>query len=137
MGEKKFKADNGNAGVFWGVLIFILLGYIIYGFINSDRVWSMILYLAFAIVFTLSITIKEYAITELNFLEIRFLVKFFTKNKRIAIGDIIGLKKLKNNQLRIDLVRGFEILKVKGTDIDALIYELRERNPRIKMADDN
>lgn len=55
------------------------------------------------------------------------------KKKRIPIGDIVGLKKLKNNQLQLDLVRGFEILRVNKSDIDLLIAELKERNPRIKV----
>ena len=90
-----------------------------------------VLYFAFIIIFILSTTIKEYAITELNFFEIRFVLKLFSKNKRIPIGDILGLKKQKKNQLRIDLVRGFEVLRVKESDIDAMITELKERNPRI------
>jgi hypothetical protein len=90
----------------------------------------------FAVIFSLSTSIKEYVITELNFLEIRFIVKFFSKNKRIAIGDIMGMRKLKRNQLQIDLVRGFEILRVKESDIDALIAELKDRNPRIKMPEE-
>ena len=131
--EKKYKANNGPANIFWGIFIIILLGFIINGLINSDRVWFHILYLVFAIIFSLSTSIKEYVITEVNFLEVRFMIKLFSKNKRIAIGDIIGMKKLKRNQLQIDLVRGFEILRVKESDIDALISELKERNPRIKM----
>ncbi|MGE4514748.1 MAG: hypothetical protein AB7E26_13190 [Chryseobacterium sp.] len=81
----------------------------------------------------MSTTIKEYVITELNFLEIHFLFKLFSKNKRIPVGDILGIKKQKKNQLRLDLVRGFEVLRVKQSDIDALIAELTERNPRIKV----
>ncbi len=137
MDEKKYKADNGPANIYWGVFIFVLLGFVIYGYINAERVWTNILYIISAIIFSLSTTIKEYVITELNFLEVRFFIKLFTKNKRIAIGDIVGLKKHKKNQLRIDLVRGFEILRVKESDIDAIIIELRNRNPRIKMPEEN
>ena len=90
----------------------------------------------FVVILSISTTIKEYVITELNFLEVRFVLKLFSKNKRIAIGDIIGMRKIKRNQLRIDLVRGFEILRVKESDIDALIAELKERNPRIKMPEE-
>ncbi len=92
------------------------------------------IYFAFAIIFILSTTIKEYAVTELNFLEIRFILRLFSKNRRIAIGDIIGLQKIKKNQLRIDKVRGFEVLRVKESEMDALIAELKERNPRIRIA---
>lgn len=81
----------------------------------------------------MSTTIKEYVITELNFLEIHFLFKLFSKNKRIPVGDILGIKKQKKNQLRLDLVRGFEVLRVKQSDINALIAELTERNPRINV----
>ena len=134
--EKKYKANNGPANIFWGIFIIILFGFIIDGLINSYRIWSNILYIVFAVIFSLSTSIKEYVITELNFLEIRFILKFFAKNKRIAIGDIIGMKKLKKNQLRIDLVRGFEVLRVKESDIEALISELKDRNPRIKMPEE-
>lgn len=136
MDEKKYKANNGLSNIFWGIFIIILLVFIIDGIINSHRVWTNILYIVFALIFSISTTIKEYVITELNFLEVRFILKFFAKNKRIAIGDIIGMKKLKKNQLRIDLVRGFEILRVKESDIDALIAELKDRNPRIKMPEE-
>ena len=136
MDEKKYKANNGLSNIFWGIFIIILLVFIIDGIINSERVWTNILYIVFAVIFSISTTIKEYVITELNFLEVRFILKFFAKNKRIAIGDIIGMKKLKKNQLRIDLVRGFEILRVKESDIDALIAELKDRNPRIKMPEE-
>ena len=135
MDEKKYKANNGLSNIFWGIFIIILLVFIIDGIINSERIWTL-LYIVFAVIFSISTTIKEYVITELNFLEVRFILKFFAKNKRIAIGDIIGMKKLKKNQLRIDLVRGFEILRVKESDIDALIAELKERNPRIKMPEE-
>jgi hypothetical protein len=134
--EKKYKANNGLSNIFWGIFIIILLVFIIDGIINSERIWTNILYIVFAVIFSISTTIKEYVITELNFLEVRFILKFFAKNKRIAIGDIIGMKKLKKNQLRIDLVRGFEILRVKESDIDALIAELKDRNPRIKMPEE-
>lgn len=136
MDEKKYKANNGLSNIFWGIFIIILLVFIIDGIINSERVWTNILYIVFAVIFSISTTIKEYVITELNFLEVRFVLKLFSKNKRIAIGDIIGMKKLKKNQLRIDLVRGFEILRVKESDIDALIAELKDRNPRIKMPEE-
>lgn len=136
MDEKKYKANNGLSNIFWGIFIIILLVFIIDGIINSERIWTNILYIVFAVIFSISTTIKDYVITELNFLEVRFILKFFAKNKRIAIGDIIGMKKLKKNQLRIDLVRGFEILRVKESDIDALIAELKDRNPRIKMPEE-
>ena len=136
MDDKKYKANNGLSNIFWGIFIIILLVFIIDGIINSERVWTNILYIVFAVIFSISTTIKEYVITKLNFLEVRFILKFFAKNKRIAIGDIIGMKKLKKNQLRIDLVRGFEILRVKESDIDALIAELKDRNPRIKMPEE-
>ncbi len=136
MDEKKYKAYNGPANIFWGIFIIILFVFTIDGLINSRRVWTNILYIVFAVIFSLSTSIKEYVITELNFLEIRFIVKFFSKNKRIAIGDIMGMRKLKRNQLQIDLVRGFEILRVKESDIDALIAELKDRNPRIKMPEE-
>lgn len=136
MDEKKYKAYNGPANIFWGIFIIILFVFTIDGLINSRRVWTNILYIVFAVIFSLSTSIKEYVIIELNFLEIRFIVKFFSKNKRIAIGDIMGMRKLKRNQLQIDLVRGFEILRVKESDIDALIAELKDRNPRIKMPEE-
>ncbi len=93
-----------------------------------------IFYISFGIIFILSTTIREYVITELNFLEIRFVLRLFSKNRRIAVGDIIGLQKIKKNQLRIDKVRGFEVLRVKESDMDALIAELKDRNPRIRIA---
>ena len=131
--DKKFKADNGLGNLFWGVLALVLLIIIVYKFYDWSNIWSNILYFVFTILFIMSTTIKEYVITELNFLEIHFLFKLFSKNKRIPVGDILGIKKQKKNQLRIDLVRGFEVLKVKQSDIDEMISELTERNPRIKV----
>ena len=135
MDEKKYKANNGLSNIFWGIFIIILLVFIIDGIINSERIWTL-LYIVFVVILSISTTIKEYVITKLNFLEVRFVLKLFSKNKRIAIGDIIGMRKIKRNQLRIDLVRGFEILRVKESDIDALIAELKDRNPRIKMPEE-
>ena len=137
MDEKKYKPNNGLSNIFWGVLIIILLVFIVDGIINSEKIWTNIIYVVFALLFSISTSVKEYVITELNFLEIRFVIRLFTKNKRIPIGDIIGMKKVKRNQLQIDLIRGFEILRVKKSDIDALIAELKERNPRIKMPDED
>jgi hypothetical protein len=47
---------------------------------------------------------------------------------------MVGLKKIRKNQLRIDKVRGYEVLLVNASDIDALMAELKERNPRIIIA---
>jgi hypothetical protein len=44
---------------------------------------------------------------------------------------MVALKKIRPNQLRIEKVRGFEVLRVKPSDIDTLIADLKERNPRI------
>ncbi|RNC63724.1 hypothetical protein [Proteiniphilum sp. X52] len=132
--EKRYKADNGLGNLFWGIVSLFLLGVVIYRFRHGERIWMDFIYFAFAIVFILSTTIKEYAVTERNFLEIRFVLKLFSKNRRIAIGDIIGLQKIKKNQLRIDKVRGFEVLGVNEADIDGLIAELKGRNPRIRIA---
>lgn len=132
--EKKYQADNGLGNLFWGIFSFFLLGVVIYRLRQGEAVWMDFVYFAFAIVFILSTTIKEYAVTELNFLEIRFVLRLFSKNRRIAVGDIIGLQKIKKNQLRIDKVRGFEMLRIKESEMDALIAELKDRNPRIKIA---
>jgi len=109
----------------------MLLAFLLYRLINGGVVWNLIIYFSFTILFMLSVTIKEYVVTDLNFLEIRFLLKLLTRNRRIAIGDMVALKKLSPNQLRIEKVRGFEVLRVKRSDIDALITDLVERNPRI------
>lgn len=132
--EKKYKADNGLGNFFWGIVSLFLLGVVVYRFRNGERIWMDAIYFTFAIVFILSTTIKEYVVTDLNFLEIRFVLKLFSKNRRIAIGDIVGLQKIKRNQLRIDKVRGFEVLRVNEADIDVLMAELKERNPRIRIA---
>lgn len=129
--EKKFKADNGLANIFWGVAAVMLLAFLVYRLFIDEAVWNLIIYFSFTIFFMLSITIKEYAVTDVNFLEIRFLLKILTRNRRIAIGDMVALKKLSPNQLRIEKVRGFEVLRVKASDLDALIAELVNRNPRI------
>ena len=129
--EKKFKADNGLANIFWGVAAVMLLALLVYRLFIDEAVWNLIIYFSFTIFFMLSVTIKEYAVTDVNFLEIRFLLKVLTRNRRIAIGDMVALKKLSPNQLRIEKVRGFEVLRVKATAIDALITELVNRNPRI------
>lgn len=131
--EKKFKADNGLANIFWGVAAVMLLALFVYRLFNDEAVWNLIIYFSFTIFFMLSVTIKEYAVTDVNFLEIRFLLKILTRNRRIAIGDMVALKKLSPNQLRIEKVRGFEVLRVKASDLDALIAELVNRNPRIMV----
>jgi hypothetical protein len=115
----------------------MLLALFIYRFTQGEEVWSSLIYFSFTLVFMLSTTIREYAVTKLNFLEIRMVLKLFSKNRRIAIGDMVALKKVKKNQLRIDKVRGFEVLRLKDSDIDALITELKERNPRIIIAGEN
>jgi len=135
--EKKFKADNGAGNIFWGMAAVMLLALFIYRFTQGEEIWSSLIYFSFTLVFMLSTTIREYAVTELNFLEIRMVLKLFSKNRRIAIGDMVALKKVKKNQLRIDKVRGFEVLRVRERDIDALIAELKERNPRIIVAGEN
>lgn len=134
--EKRYRADNGLGNVLWGILAVVLLAILIYRVVvaHQENIWAVVLYLTFTVVFILSVTIKEYAITEKNFLEIRFVLKLFSKNRRIAVGDMVGLKRIKKNQLRIDKVRGFEVIRVKEKDMDALIAELRDRNPRIRMS---
>ncbi|WP_352423599.1 hypothetical protein [Proteiniphilum sp.] len=132
--EKKYKADNGLGNLFWGIALLFLLGFLFYRHRQGEIIWMDIFYISFGIIFILSTTIREYVITELNFLEIRFVLRLFSKNRRIAVGDIIGLQKIKKNQLRIDKVRGFEVLRVKESDMDALIAELKDRNPRIRIA---
>lgn len=134
--EKRYRADNGLGNVFWGIALLMLVFFLFYRLRNAQFIWTDVLYVVFAFVFILSTTIKEYAVTDLNFLEVRFMLSLFSKNRRIAIGDIIGLQKLKKNELRIDKVRGFEVLRIKESDMDALIGELKERNPRIKIAGD-
>lgn len=136
--EKKYRADNGLGNVFWGITALVLLGILVYRVVvaHQENIWAVAFYFAFTIVFILSVTIKEYAITEKNFLETRFVLKLFSKNRRIPIGDMVGLKKVKKNQLRIDKVRGFEVLRVKEKDMDALIAELKERNPRIRIPEE-
>lgn len=132
--DKKYKADNGIGNTLWGVVAVMLLAFLLYRLINGGVVWNLIIYFSFTILFMLSVTIKEYVVTDLNFLEIRFLLKLLTRNRRIAIGDMVALKKLSPNQLRIEKVRGFEVLRVKRSDIDVLIADLKERNPRIIIA---
>ena len=137
--EKRYRADNGLGNVLWGILAVVLLAILIYRVVvaHQENIWAVVLYLTFTVVFILSVTIKEYAITEKNFLEIRFVLKLFSKNRRIAVGDMVGLKRIKKNQLRIDKVRGFEVIRVKEKDMDALIAELRDRNPRIRMSEED
>ncbi|MCK9500507.1 MAG: hypothetical protein M0Q52_01515 [Lascolabacillus sp.] len=131
--DKKFKAHNGIENLFWTALAIVLLIAIVLKLNDSSNIWANILYFTFTILFILSTTIKEYVITDLNFIEIRFVLRLFSKNKRIPVGDILGIKKQKKNQIRIDLVRGFEILRVSPSDIDAMITELTDHNPRIKV----
>ncbi len=133
--EKKYRADNGLGNVFWGIAGVALLGMLIYRIAQGGNVWPASIYLGFTLVFILSTSIKNFVITELNFFEIRPILKLFNKTRRIPIGDMVGLKKIKKNQLRIDKVRGFEVFKVKESDIDALIAELKDRNPRIIIAE--
>ena len=137
--EKRYTADNGFGNVLWGILAVVLLAILIYRVVvaHQENIWAVVFYLTFTVIFILSVTIKEYAITEKNFLEIRFVLKLFSKNRRIAVGDMVGLKRIKKNQLRIDKVRGFEVIRVKEKDMDALIAELRDRNPRIRMSEED
>jgi len=137
--EKRYTADNGLGNVLWGILAVVLLAILIYRVVvaHQENIWAVVFYLTFTVIFILSVTIKEYAITEKNFLEIRFVLKLFSKNRRIAVGDMVGLKRIKKNQLRIDKVRGFEVIRVKEKDMDALIAELRDRNPRIRMSEED
>ena len=95
--DKKFKADNGLGNLFWGVLALVLLIIIVYKFSEWSNIWSYVLYFVFTILFIMSITIKEYIITDQNFLEIRLVLKLFSKNKRIPVGDILGIKKQKKS----------------------------------------
>ncbi len=134
--EKRYRADNGLGNVLWGILAVVLLAILVYRVVvaHQENIWAVVFYLTFTVVFILSVTIKEYAITEKNFLEVRFVLKLVSKNRRVAIGDMVGLKIIKENQLRIDKVRGFEIIRVNKKDMEALITELRERNPRIRMS---
>lgn len=134
--EKKFKADNGIGNIFWALLALVFLVIIISNFYEWSNIWSTLLYFIFTIIFILTTTIKEYVITDLNFIEKRFILRLFAKNKRIPVGDIVGLKKIDKNQLRLDLVRGFEILRVNQSEIDEMIAELIKRNPRIKVVND-
>lgn len=129
--EKKFKADNGASNIFWGVAAVMLLVLLLYRIFKGGEVWNLVIYFVFTIVFMLSVTIKEYAVTNLNFLEVRFLLKLLTRNRRIPLGDIVAIKKISVNQLKVEKVRGTEVLRVKASDLDALIAELKERNPRI------
>lgn len=137
--EKRYTADNGLGNVLWGILAVVLLAILIYRVVvaHQENIWAVVFYLTFTVIFILSVTIKEYVITEKNFLEIRFVLKLFSKNRRIAVGDMVGLKRIKKNQLRIDKVRGFEVIRVKEKDMDALIAELRDRNPRIRMSEED
>jgi len=129
--EKKFKADNGASNIFWGVAAVMLLVLLLYRIFKGGEVWNLVIYFVFTIVFMLSVTIKEYAVTNLNFLEVRFLLKLLTRNRRIPLGDIVAIKQISVNQLKVEKVRGAEVLRVKASDLDALIAELKERNPRI------
>jgi len=129
--EKKFKADNGASNIFWGVAAVMLLVLLLYRIFKGGEVWNLVIYFVFTIVFMLSVTIKEYAVTNLNFLEVRFLLKLLTRNRRIPLGDIVAIKQISVNQLKVEKVRGTEVLRVKTSDLDALIAELKERNPRI------
>ncbi|MDD2327062.1 MAG: hypothetical protein PHZ13_01915 [bacterium] len=129
--EKKFKADNGASNIFWGVAAVMLLVLLLYRIFKGGEVWNLVIYFVFTIVFMLSVTIKEYAVTNLNFLEVRFLLKLLTRNRRIPLGDIVAIKQISVNQLKVEKVRGTEVLRVKASDLDALIAELKERNPRI------
>lgn len=132
--EKKFKADNKLGNIFWIITSIVLLTILIYKYISGDGFMLTAIYFGFTIVFILSTTVKEIVITENGFVEIRFVLKILNKNRRIPIGDMVAVKKMKPNQVRVDKVRGFEVFRIKSTDTDAFITELKERNPRIIVA---
>lgn len=134
--EKKFKADNGVANVFWIIVSLVLLGMLIYRFVNNGEVLYIAIYFGFTIIFILSTTIKEYVFTENGFLEVRFYLRVLNKNRRIPIGDMVAVKRIKHNQVRIDKVRGFEMIYIKPALMDAFINEIKEQNPRIIIADE-
>lgn len=136
MTEKKFRPDNGSFIFFWVALFVLLFFFIFYVIKENNNPWFYSLYFLSYFVFMLSVVVKEFVITDKNFLEIRVFVKLINKNRRIPLGDIVAVKKIKSNQVRLEMVRGFEILKINAADIDAFIQELKERNPRIIIADD-
>lgn len=134
--EKKFKVDNGQSNLFWMIASLVLLVMLVYKIIKGDDLLFTAIYFGFTLMFILSTTVKELVITENSFLEIRFILKILNKNRRIPLGDMVAVKKMKPNQVRIDKVRGFEIFRIKPSDIDAFIAELKDRNPRIIVAEE-
>ena len=132
--NRKFKPDNRPIHLFWIFLFALIVGMIFFR-IYVDKNWSALISFTVTSLFIMMVTIKEYRVTEQNFLEIHYLLHLFTKPRRIAIGDMVSITKLKKNALRIDKVRGFEVLRVKSSDMDAFIAELTDRNPRIIFQD--
>lgn len=129
--EKKYGADNGVSNFLWGLVAVSILSLLIFRLFNGGEILNLIVYFLFTVFFMLSVTIKEYAVTHLNFLEIRFVLNILSRKKRIAIGDIVAVRKLSPNRLRVEKVRGVEMLRVRSSDIDELMADLKERNPRI------
>ncbi len=81
------------------------------------------------------ITFKELRISDNCFIEMYPLLPFLVKKRRVAIGDIVSIQKIKRNQLRVNKMRGFEVFRVIPEDIDALMETLKEINPRIVILD--
>lgn len=129
--EKKYRADNGLNGFTWIMLLLLLSGMLIYQVMTNENVWFIILWYPFIFMAILTQTVKEYAITES--LEIRFIVPYLRKTINIPPENIVSIRQIKKNQIRIDKKRGFEILKVKEEDLAALMSDLKEQNPLIVL----
>ena len=124
--EKKFRADYSLLSFKRFLLLLLVLAIALYLLLNSNNLWSDIIFILLSLLFISAVTVREYHILE-EILVIRYFLPFF--KKKVAIADIVGLKKTKRNAIRLDIVNGFEVINVKESDIDPLIEELLRLNP--------
>lgn len=125
---KRFRADYSLLSFKRFLLLLLVLAIALYLLLNSNNLWSDIIFILLSLLFISAVTVREYNILE-EILEIRYFLPLF--KKKIAIADIVGLKKIKRNTISLDMLRSFEVINVKENDIDQLIEELLRLNPMI------
>lgn len=130
---KKYSPYQKDLFLFYGIMIVIFIAAVMYCVVSEKNIWGFLLLMMIYLFFILSVTVKEYRITDENFLEIRFFFAPLVKPRKIAISDIVSVKKTDTNRLRIDTSRSFETLKVKESELTDMINELKLRNPDIQM----
>lgn len=135
--KKKYLAYRYSLYWFYAFVVLSFTGLLIYGSLTGEKIWGMLFSLFATFVFVLMVTVKEYRISEQIFLEIHYALGFAVKPRKIPISSIISLRKIRKNQLRINKIKGFEVIKVRESEIDEMIKVLKSLNPSIKTEDND